>query len=269
MQNELLSTSNISGIIYSHFVTQRIIEEQFTGEHGMCYVISGNLNVLEAGEKKVFGSGSLLFFRKNFLAKFTKVPAENVSFRSITVIFDKSTLQEFSKQYDISYQQPYNAKDAVLLLEQHILLENFYNSLIPYFTSSIPDELINLKRQEALMLLMRVNRNLKNVLFDFSQPGKIDLEAFMLQNFRFNVDLKRFAFLTGRSLAAFKRDFEKIFQTSPSRWLQGKRLEEAHYLISEKNKRPSEIYHELGFETISHFSYSFKQFFGVNPSSIH
>jgi len=269
MQNELLSTSNISGIVYSHFETQKIIGEQFTGEHGMCYVISGNLNVLEAGEKKVFGPGSLLFFRKNHLAKFTKKPTENSDYRSITVIFDRATLQEFSKQYDISYQKPYSAKDAVLLLEQNILLENFYNSLIPYFTTSIPDKLISLKRQEALMLLMQVNPDLKNVLFDFSQPGKIDLEAFMLQNFRFNVDLKRLAFLTGRSLAAFKRDFEKIFNTSPSRWLQQKRLEEAHYLISQKNKRPSEVYHELGFETISHFSYSFKQFFGVNPSSIH
>lgn len=268
MQNELLSTSNISGIVYSHFETQKIIGEQFTGEHGMCYVISGNLNVLEAGEKKVFGPGSLLFFRKNHLAKFTKKPTENSDYRSITVIFDRATLQEFSKQYDISYQKLYSAKDAVLLLEQNILLENFYNSLIPYFTTSIPDKLISLKRQEALMLLMQVNPDLKNVLFDFSQPGKIDLEAFMQQNFKFNVDLKKLAFLTGRSLAAFKRDFGQTFQMSPSRWIQKRRLEEAHYLIKEKKKRPSDVYHELGFESISHFSYSFKKLFGVNPSTI-
>ena len=268
MKKNLFSTGKISGIVYSHLETQHTIGEQFIGEHGMCYIISGNLMVLDAGESKVFGAGSLLFFRKNFLAKFTKQPFENLSFRSITVIFEEAILQEFSKQYDITYQQPYIMTNAVLYLEQNILLENFYNTLAPYFSSSLPEQLINLKRQEVLMLLMQVNPDLKNILFDFSQPGKIDLEAFMMQNFRFNVNLKRFAFLTGRSLAAFKRDFEKIFHLSPSRWLLRKRLEEAHYLISEKNKRPSDIYQELGFETISHFSYSFKQYFGVNPSSI-
>ena len=269
MDEKLLSTSKISGIVYSHIETQRVIAEQFIGEHGMCYIISGNLKVFDSGENKVFGPGSLLFFRKNFLAKFTKQPIEDISFRSITVIFNSTTLQDFSKQYDVRYEHPYRSGGAVLVVEQNIMLVNFYNTLIPYFNATLPDQLINLKMQEALMLLMQVNPDLRNVLFDFSQPGKIDLEAFMLQNFRFNIDLKKFAYLTGRSLAAFKRDFDKIFHTSPSRWLQQRRLEEAHYLISEKNRRPSDVYHELGFETISHFSYSFKKFFGKNPSGIH
>ncbi len=36
----------------------------------------------------------------------------------------------------------------------------------------------------------------------------------MNEHYRFNVDLPRFAYLTGRSLATFKRDFEKIYHTS-------------------------------------------------------
>lgn len=80
--------------------------------------------------------------------------------------------------------------------------------------------------------------------------------------------MKRYAYLTGRSLAIFKRDFQKTFHTSPNRWIQQKRLEEAYYLIKEKGRKPSEVYLEVGFETLSHFSYSFKQFFGVNPSGV-
>jgi AraC-like DNA-binding protein len=268
MEKELFPISKLPGIVYSHFETQKIVGEQFIGEHGLCYIISGNLKVTDAGKNRTFSAGDLIFYRKNFLAKFVKQPVENHSFRSVTVVFDRNTLLEFSKQYDIVYEKPYVTDEAVLRLEHNMLLENFYKTLIPYFDSSLPDMLVNLKKQEALMLLLQVNPKLKNVLFDFSQPGKIDLEAFMQQNFRFNVDLKNLAFLTGRSLAAFKRDFEKIFHTSPNRWLQQRRLEEAHYLIKEKSKRPSDVYHEVGFETISHFSYSFKQFFGVNPSNI-
>lgn len=220
MSDGLLSTNQIPGVIYSHFETRRIIGEQFIVEHGVCYIVSGELVVVEAGRKNIYGAGSLLFFRKNFLAKFTKQPADNQNFRSVTVMFDRNILQDFSKQFDVTYQQPYFTKDAVLELGQNELLENFFNTIIPYFSTSLPANLINLKRQEALMLLMQINPALRNVLFDFNQPGKIDLEAFMEQNFRFKVDLKRLAFLTGRSLATFKRDFEKIYNTTPNRWLQ-------------------------------------------------
>ncbi|MBF4519019.1 helix-turn-helix domain-containing protein [Flavobacterium sp. ANB] len=260
--------TKIPGIVYSSFETQKVIGEHFILEHGLCYIISGSLKVTDAGQTRIFVSGDLVFYRKNFLSKFTKIPNEKESFRSITVVFDREVLMQFSQQYNIVYDKPYALKDPVLKLKTDVLLENFYQTLLPYFNSSLPEQLILLKKQEALMLLLQVNPDLKNVVFDFNQPGKIDLEVFMQQNFKFNVDLKKLAFLTGRSLATFKRDFEKIFQMSPNRWLQKRRLEEAHYLIKEKNKRPSDVYHELGFESISHFSYSFKKLFGVNPSAI-
>jgi AraC-like DNA-binding protein len=47
-----------------------------------------------------------------------------------------------------------------------------------------------------------------------------------------------------------------------------KRLQEAHFLIEKKNKRPSEIYLDLGFETLSHFSFAFKKQFGLTPTEL-
>jgi len=268
MKETFLQTVKIPGIVYSDFETQKIIGEHFILEHGLCYIISGNLKVTDAGQTRIFGTGDMVFYRKNFLSKFTKIPGKKEPFRSVTVIFDRDVLMQFSQQYNVVYDKPYPLKDAVLQLKNDVLLENFFQTLLPYFNSALPEQLITLKKQEALMLLLQVNPDLKNVLLDFNQPGKIDLEVFMQQNFKFNVELKKLAFLTGRSLATFKRDFEQIFHTSPNRWLQKRRLEEAHYLIKEKKKRPSDVYHELGFESISHFSYSFKKLFGVNPSAI-
>jgi hypothetical protein len=37
----------------------------------------------------------------------------------------------------------------------------------------------------------------------------------MIKNYKFNVNLERFAYLTGRSLSAFKRDFEKYLTIHP------------------------------------------------------
>jgi AraC-like DNA-binding protein len=47
-----------------------------------------------------------------------------------------------------------------------------------------------------------------------------------------------------------------------------KRLQEAHFLIDEKHKKPSEIYLDLGFEDLSHFSYAFKKLFGLTPTEL-
>ena len=130
------------------------------------------------------------------------------------------------------------------------------------------DEMGILKVTEGVKLLILAMPALRNHLFDFSEPFKIDLEKFMLNNFHFNIPIEKFAYLTGRSHAAFKRDFMKTFGVPPRQWLQEKRLTEAKHLIESKHQKPSAIYLNLGFESLSHFSYSFKKKFGFSPTAL-
>jgi len=125
-----------------------------------------------------------------------------------------------------------------------------------------------LKREELLLILLKLQPELSGILFDFGKPEKINLKEFINRNYKFNVSLERLAFMTGRSLSAFKRDFKEIFNEAPNRWLIQKRLQEAHFLIEKKNKKPSDIYLELGFEDLSHFSFAFKKEFGMSPTEL-
>ncbi|WP_394353324.1 helix-turn-helix domain-containing protein [Spirosoma aureum] len=59
-----------------------------------------------------------------------------------------------------------------------------------------------------------------------------------------------------------------MFNTTPEKCLQKKRLEQAYYLISTKKLSPSAVYLEVGFENLSHFSTAFKKKFGVNASDL-
>src|SRR5690606_31211814 len=150
------------------------------------------------------------------------------------------------------------------------LLTNFVHSLIPYYNANgkIDETFADLKREELLLILLKLKPELSGLFFDYGIPDKINLEAFMNKNFMFNVNIERFAYLTGRSLSAFKRDFKIIFNETPNRWLVKRRLQEAYFLIEKKDKKPSDIYLDLGFETLSHFSTAFKKQFGISPTEL-
>lgn len=256
-------------ILYSCYSHVSRDGEQFIPEHIFGYIVAGSQTVNFGDRTHTFKEGDFRFFRKNQLCKFTKQPPPGGEFVSVSVYIDQDTLRAMSTENNLHANGPYTG-DNNLLIEPNALFKNYIDSLKPYINSKtdINPMLTSLKVKEAVMLLLNTEPSLKDLLFDFAEPGKIDLEAYMQKNYKFNVDIHRFAYLTGRSLATFKRDFEKIFHTSPNRWLQQKRLNDARYLIKEKGWRSSDVYLEVGFKDLSHFSFAFKKAFGVAPSRV-
>jgi AraC-like DNA-binding protein len=256
-------------IIYSCYSHLNREGEQFIPNHIFGYILSGVSEIYVDHKNYVFKEGDFRFLRKNQLARFVKHPPKGGEFKAITVAIDQSTLHALSSELDIRHEKPYTGENA-LYLRSNPLFTNYVQSLAPYQDGNhnISPALTNLKVKEAVMLLLETNPELKDVLFDFSEPGKIDLEAFMKANYKFNVDINRFAYLTGRSLATFKRDFEHVFHSSPNRWIQQQRLNDAYYLIKEKRANITDVYMDVGFKDLSHFSFAFKKAFGMPPSKL-
>lgn len=184
------------------------------------------------------------------------------------------TLDEpFLKQFLEKHPWPagiFENDHSFLFIQEDRLIKNFIQSLEPYYNGSdqINQTFADVKREELLLILLKNDPRLAHVFFNFEIPEKINLEEFMNRNFRFNTSLERFAFLTGRSLSSFKRDFQKIFGLNPGSWLKKKRLEEAYFQISRQKERPSDVYLEVGFEDLSHFSFAFKKEFGLTPTEV-
>ena len=80
--------------------------------------------------------------------------------------------------------------------------------------------------------------------------------------------IKELAFLANMSVSTFKREFEKHYNNSPSKWFQDKRLEHAAFLLKNESKRSSDIYEEIGYENLSNFIQAFKSKFGTTPKTI-
>lgn len=258
-------------IQFSCYYSSSRVGENFVPDHAISFVVSGT-NVLDNGTtQQTFGEGEMYFCHRNQLLRFVKNPPEGGGeYRSVSMLFTQNLLREFSIKYGYSSSKKMDIP-AYIALDAESMLANYMNSLREYealFNQQPDSPLYRIKQEEAILLLLKAYPELADVLFDFSEPGKIDLEAFMQQNYHFNVDMNRFAYLTGRSLSGFKRDFEKIFQISPGRWLLQRRLKEAYYLLKDKKRAVSDVYLDLGFEDLSHFSFAFKKQYGMAPSQV-
>ena len=255
--------------VYSCTFEQYHSHEQFVPYHVLAFQFSGKTNIQHQNGRLVLKKNQLLLAQKNQLTKSIKIPDANKAYKSMSVIITDAALQQYAADNSIHENKKYTGEKN-LLLKPNAFVKSYFQSLLPYVEQSekISKKLAAIKTNEAIELLLHLRPSLKSFLFDFSEPHKIDLEKFMIQNYHYNVPIQHFAKLTGRSLAAFKRDFSRIFQTSPRNWLQKKRLVEAYRLIKQKKQKPTDIYLELGFENLSHFYTSFKQKFGVTPASI-
>jgi len=252
--------------IKSCYIGPEISPEQFIPEHFFLYLAKGKMNGYDGSKNQTLNAGEYCLVIKNRLARYNKEKAEN-EFEKVIIIFDEVFLKKIQEKHKPTVAK-FKPEKAFLKLNKSELIPNFIQSLVPYYNYSgkIDKAFADIKREELLIILLKNQPELAGVFFDYGIPEKINLEAFMNKNFKFNVSIQRFAYMTGRSLSAFKRDFKEIFNETPNRWLVQKRLQEAHFLIEKKNKKPSEIYLELGFEDLSHFSYTFKKQFGQTPT---
>ena len=131
--------------------------------------------------------------------------------------------------------------------------------------------LLDLKFREIILTIADNPAN-KALLSYFStllqEPQTVSLQRVMEDNFCFNLKLEEFARLGARSLSAFKRDFQRLYKTTPGKWLMEKRLSHANYLLTHQGKSVTEAAFECGFENASHFSRAFRQRFGTSPAFI-
>ncbi len=259
----------LNNLLYSCADVKQRGHEQVVSEHTLGYIISGDVHFQTNKGLVVLREGSIGIVRKNQLVRSVKVPPPGGEFRSINILLTQDFLRKYSADHKIAASPKYMGA-PMMQLSPDPYLQGYFESLMPYFNygSPTPDALADIKTNEAIELILRRGPEFYDFLFDFSEPYKIDLEAYMNQNFMFNIPAEQFARLTGRSLASFKRDFQKIFQTAPGQWLQQKRLSEAYFQIREKGRKPSDVYLDVGFENLSHFSYTFKKAYGVAPSMV-
>lgn len=247
---------------------RNILKEQFIPDNVFLYVVKGEIRFFDGDKTYSLQAGECGVARKNNLTKFMVTDCKE-GFEPVLFCFDEPFLRQFQEKHRMG-QGSFKTRDILVKVSNTAMMEDFIRSLKPYHKGimELDKAFEDLKYEELLTILLKNQPELAELFFDFRLPGKLDLEAFMNRNYKFNVSIARLAFLTGRSLSAFKRDFKTIFDEPPGHWLLKKRLHEAYWLMDKKGQKPSDIYLELGFESLSHFSVAFKKMFGLVPTAI-
>lgn len=255
-------------IFYGYYSELRKEKACFFEHNTLVLQVSGQFTLETANQRISMQTGEMILIGKNQLGHITKTPLPPEGYyETIVINLQEDLLRKMVLEEQIVIKQKYTGPPNIHIPGNEFL-EGYFQSIVPYVRNPAKEMLETmgiLKIKEVVKLVLHIMPQLTGFLFDFSEPYKIDLEKFMQSNFHFNVPVEKFAQLTGRSLAGFKRDFQKTFGTSPRQWLMERRLTEARHLI-EKKKKPSTIYLDLGFESLSHFSHSFKKKFGKTPS---
>jgi AraC-like DNA-binding protein len=235
--------------------------------HMLIWFISGETKIVQAEGTYLFKKGDIFLIPRNQLATIINYPKDGLPHKTVVMHLSTDWLRNFYDQ--IKVRPTAAGVQKIRHYNNHPLLQSCLSSLIPYFEmNELPDNIAHLKITEAVSIIRSIDPGIDNMLANFEEPGKIDLADYMEKNFMFNIPLEKFGYLTGRSLTTFKRDFRKIFATTPQRWLTQKRLEMAHYQFAEKKKKPIDVCYEVGFENLSHFSFAFKKHFGYAPTAL-
>jgi AraC-like DNA-binding protein len=236
--------------------------------HMLVWFMSGETKIIQADATHIFRAGDIFLIPRNQLCTVINYPKDGLPHKTVVMHLSVNLLQEYYAALQVKPKEWLAPK--IRSFNRHPLLESCLASLVPYFDvqEAFPENIALMKIREAISILRIIDPAIDGILANFSEPGKIDLAGFMEKNFMFNMPLEKFGYLTGRSLSTFHRDFKKAFHAPPQKWLVQKRLELAHYQMIKDKKRPADIYLEVGFEDLSHFSFAFKKHFGYTPASL-
>lgn len=265
---DVFDYSNV--LIASYFTDDRGCAHE-NREHTLIYLCSGELEIEERGKKTVLHPGNCAFMRRDNRMWLQKHVKEGEPYHSIVLKFSRAFLREFYQTLDNRQLPADSMREKVslrILPENRPDIRSLFESVMPYFDAGEKpsEEVLKLKMIEGVYVLLNTDRNLYASLFDFAEPWKIDILDYLNENYMYDLSMEEIASYTGRSLATFKRDFAKVSDLTPQKWIIKRRLEAAHTLIKSGKKKVTEACFDVGFKNLSHFSKIYKDAYGVAPS---
>ncbi|PQA96983.1 AraC family transcriptional regulator [Chryseobacterium shigense] len=243
----------------------------YIDDHLLLFVLEGSNKITYGNQSYLVKKNEMVLLHKNINFAFHKIGNKETdnSYDSMYFFLKDEFLVDFMKMGSvISNQSDKMARVTVKEVKEPLL--SFITSIKPHFNEpeKMDKGLVRLKIIELLYDLAQTDEDLLQQLLQLKKQVISDISQVIEENYMNPLNLEDFAYLSGRSLSSFKRDFYTIYKVSPAQYIREKRMNKAKDLLSLSNLPVADVCYATGFETVSHFSRAFKKFFGQSPSEI-
>ena len=240
----------------------------FLEQHLLYVVLGGSVKLTCGRQTWTVGKNEMILLRRAQSVSYEKQGSEETGlFESQLFAINDELLKDFLTSQQVQIPQMTEELGAQVSPMSDRLVASCW-SLSPYFNdpSQVNPGLLRLKVMELLYNVMDCSKNIFRQMLQLRQPVKTDIHRVVEENYTSPISLDELAYLSGRSLSSFKREFQNIYGESPARWIREKRLSKAQQMLRSSSLSVADVAYSLGFENPTHFSRIFKQQYGYAPS---
>ncbi|WP_044205352.1 AraC family transcriptional regulator [Flammeovirga sp. OC4] len=168
----------------------------------------------------------------------------------------------------LNHKVDYNVKQV----EVDKLLDNYRESInLLLDNPSLADEsLIKAKLKEFILLVSKSTAAPSELDFlsAIFKPNEVNFKKVIQKHLYTNLSIDELASLAQMSTSSFKRKFKEVFDESPKKYINTKKIEKAVDLLQSTNDRVSDIAYDVGYDSLATFNRNFMDFVGKSPSDL-
>jgi len=260
-----------SGIFYKDLKHDLVDVEFYTNIPCVVYIESGQETITTSDNKThVLPASTAIFLPQglNLHSDYVKI-TENL--KAYLVFFTDDVLINFISAEKTNIKNT-GALPELLKIKCDELIEVYFSSiqLLNKQNCNSP-ALVRVKLLEFLHILNSYDNRIFQAVFQSKRSSispKRNLTRLLNNSDTLKLSINDLANLSGRSTSTFTRDFKAIYDTSPKKWLQNKRLERAYEQLTNTELTVTHVAADLGYENVSHFIKSFKEKYNITPKQL-
>ncbi len=254
------------------------IEPTSISRHAIGYVVRGEKYIYD-GDICLHAQRGDIFFLGKGQHHIENLTEKHSHFEQVLFYITSEELKGIITTFEITYSLNITNDHSCercrtgnsIVAKTPTLLKNFFNNTVDYLYDenfSHDQAAENIKMTELIYHIISSDDGcMKNKIISCIDLEKSSFEQIIFANTFIDIQIEKLAMLCNRSLTSFKKEFRRIFDSSPHQWFLRQRLSHARLLLISTRKSIAEIGSECTFPNTSHFIKLFKRSYGQTPAT--
>lgn len=215
--NKALCMNGLS-VVDSCYYDRTTTGSMYLEEHVIFYVLKGKATLYYGKQAYTVGQDEFILLKRATMYPFIKEGVAQgctSTFHGILFCLQDELLADFIRMARIHPKASVSYEPVTKKATGR--LKAFTRSLIPYFEEeeNIDNGLLRLKVMELLYDVMHTDAGVWQQIMALGCPSRKDIAKVLEDNFLNPISVPELAYLSGRSLSGFKREFQSLYHMPP------------------------------------------------------